>query len=500
MTDKATRNPLVDKLESTFLPDFLRRQRWFAGKARELRRVIVFDRAAIPDARPPLLLALVDVEYANSPSERYFVPLTAGDDPTDALSSAMTCRALLASVIDRAPITMSSGATVRFSPTPPWSDVACPVESARIRVLDQEQTNSSFIVDDRFFFKLFRRLEEGPNPEAEIGSYLASRPSYRRSPRLFGSLEYVPVESATATLGVLEESLEGCENAWSFTLDELGRFRERCRALPAPSGSEPALSVVRETAREYLQVAADLGGATAELHLALADDGGNPAFRPMEIAREDLVNWSGSMAARTTRNLGLLESSLSGLPPDAVPDARRALARAPEIAARFREFRNLRTGGVRRIRCHGDYHLGQVLRRRSGGSLFIIDFEGEPARPIEERRSRMPAFKDVAGMLRSFTYAARAGLVSRGAGQDRQGSWPRTWLAAWESAVTSEFLKNYWKGANKGSFLPDDEKAFERWIEVFLLEKAIYEIGYELNQRPDWIGIPLSGLVSILER
>ena len=112
----------------------------------------------------------------------------------------------------------------------------------------------------------------------------------------------------------------------------------------------------------------------------------------------------------------------------------------------------------------------------------------------------MPAFKDLAGMLRSFSYAACAGLVSRGAGQDRQGSRPRTWLAAWESAVTSEFLKNYWQSANKGSFLPDDEKTFERWIEVFLLEKAMYEIGYELNQRPEWIGIPLAGLVSLLER
>ena len=491
---------MIDQLESTFLPDFLPRQRWFAGKARELCRVSIVERAAIPDARPPLLLAFVDVEYAEGPSERYFVPLTVGDHPADALSSAAACRALLASVLDRAPITTSSGGTVRFSPTPPWSDVAGPVESARIRVLDQEQTNSSFIVDDRFFFKLFRRLEEGPNPEAEIGSFLASRPSYRRSPRLFGSLEYEPVESATATLGVLEESLEGCENAWSFTLDELGRFRERCRALPAPSGSEPALSVVRETAREYLQVAADLGGATAELHLALADDGGDPAFRPTEITREDLVRWSESMAARTTRNLGLLESSLSGLPPDAVPDARRALARAPEIAARFLDFRNLGTGGVRRIRCHGDYHLGQVLRRSADGSLFIIDFEGEPERPIEERRRRMPAFKDIAGMLRSFAYAACASLDSRAAGENRQGSWSRTWLAAWESAVTSEFLKNYWKIANKGSFLPDDEKTFERWIEVFLLEKAIYEIGYELNQRPEWIGIPLSGLVSLLEK
>ena len=376
-----------------------------------------------------------------------------------------------------------------------------------------EQSNSCIIYGDRLMLKFFRRLEAGINPELEIGRFLATH-RFAHTPPLAGALEYFDRGGDPYTLAVLSTFVPECQDAWEFTQDALSRFYERVQALPT-TGPQPALpsvaSITRPASREvppqvtdllgtYLESARLLGTRTAEMHLALASDTEDPEFKSETFTANAQRGLYQSMRTLTRQNFQLLAKQLKTLPADAQAQAQRVLGLETEILNRFRSIyaRRLNT---ERIRHHGDYHLGQVLH--TGKDFLIIDFEGEPAVAMGERRLKRSPLRDVAGMIRSFIYAAYAALdkhAQHGPLQDPQVKTMEFWARFWARWVSTIFFESYRRAAGQASFLPQVEADLQTMMDVFLLRKAVYELGYELNNRPGWVKIPLQGILELMDQ
>jgi maltose alpha-D-glucosyltransferase / alpha-amylase len=257
-------------------------------------------------------------------------------------------------------------------------------------------------------------------------------------------------------------------------------------------------SIVRELAGAYVDSAQQLGRRTAELHLALSSDTATPAFAPEPFTRDDMARLVAAATGEVRRARESLDSRVDALAPDAAASARALLARAEQTLHQIHEGHVTRAGGVigSRSRIHGDYHLGQVLWAE--GDFYLLDFEGEPARPLEQRRQKESPLKDVAGMLRSFSYAAYAALFAHTTGGAAEFERLEPWARVWQHWTSAAFLTGYFAAAGGASFVPADPVQRAALLDLFLLDKALYELNYELNSRPDWIRIPLRGLMELL--
>ncbi|HEX2252440.1 MAG TPA: putative maltokinase, partial [Thermoanaerobaculia bacterium] len=401
-----------------------------------------------------------------------------------------------------------------------------------VRRIAAEQSNTSIIFGDRLILKLFRKVEPGLNPDLEIGRFLTQEGRFPHTPSVAGSLAFEPhgrrKGDEPRTVGILQQYAMNEGDAWSYTLDSVGRFYERVLARSAEGGVPPA-PVPRDTPvtlagelRErpsgseepppgldpgllgtYLDSARTLGHRTAEMHLALASDTASADFAPEPFGTLYQRSLYQSMRSLTGRSLQLLEDRRDRLADSEAEAAERLLAGRDGVLERFGGL----LGGkldAQRIRIHGDYHLGQVLY--TGRDFLIIDFEGEPARALSERRIKRSPLRDVAGMLRSFDYAAHAelrrqregGLVSEEEAAELAG-----WAAHWQRWVSATFLAAYldrlgW-GGGEGELLPGGADELALLLDVYLLEKALYELRYELNNRPGWVGIPLAGILQLVE-
>jgi maltose alpha-D-glucosyltransferase/alpha-amylase len=329
-----------------------------------------------------------------------------------------------------------------------------------VRRLGAEQSNTSIAFGDLLVLKHFRALTAGINPEQEVTGFLTERTTFRHAPRLAGHLEYHRADGETATLAVAQELIPRARDGWAFVLDELRRGFALARIDRPPTSDEVAAD-----ARLSLDALRRLGGLTAELHQALASRADDPAFAPEPITSGDVARWADAVGRQ-------------------LDEARRALGDggAPRTADLVRGLEGL--VGCVKIRHHGDYHLGQTLYRPDTADFVIIDFEGEPLRPIAERRQKHAALRDVAGMLRSIDYAATAAMPR---GLD---AWARTWHALAVDAFTRAYLTT----AARAPFVPTSDELFHRAVAVFELEKAAYEVMYETRHRPDWVRIPVAGL------
>jgi maltose alpha-D-glucosyltransferase/alpha-amylase len=377
-----------------------------------------------------------------------------------------------------------------------------------------EQSNTSIIYGDRLILKLFRKMQDGPNPDLELGRYLAEEARFTQTAPLAGSLEYQRQRGGpTATLGILQGLVPNEGDAWSYTLDELGRFFER--ALACPDLTEPIAldtgalleaaaleppELARDTIDIYLNEARLLGQRTAELHLALAANREDPAFAPEALSTLFQRSVYQSMRSQAAQIFTLLRKQLKRLPEAAQDDAQRTLSAESRVNARLRAVIAGKLDATR-TRIHGDYHLGQVLF--TGGDFVIIDFEGEPARGVNERRMKRSPLRDVAGMLRSFHYAASTALadeVAAGMAQDIGQGAARLeqWVCFWRLWVSASFLGAYLETAGQASFVPRDREQLRVMLDTLLLNKAVYELGYELNNRPDWVRIPLIGILELV--
>ncbi|MFL6197656.1 MAG: putative maltokinase, partial [Thermoanaerobaculia bacterium] len=503
---------------------------WFVGRARTIRQVQI--RESIPleeDAR----LALVGVEYTDGEPETYTLPLAfardgrppqavlvrlRSDSPEgtgilcDALWDPGFTRGLLAAIAKRRRFKASEGLEMAGSAVPAFRDRLGEGSEPEPAIFQGEQGHTSVRFSDRFVLKLFRRLEEGVNPDLEVGRFLAERTTFRQAAPVAGWLELRNGREAL-TLGVLHGYVPNEGDAWTYTLDILGRYFERVRTMggfadpPRERLVELAGREVPAEARErigiYLQSAQLLGQRTAEMHIALASRPDEPDFAPEAFSLLHQRSLYQSMRTLAGRTFQLLRQRLGELPPNALPETARPEAEAlladqDRVIERFGALLGAKVPATR-IRCHGDYHLGQLLY--TGKDFTVLGFEGEPSRPLSERRRKRSPMRDVVSLVRSFHYAAYARLYEESeAGLVQPGALPalESWALDWERWTSATFLKAYLDRAWGASFVPPTREELEMLLDVYLLEKAVQELAYELNNRPGWVRIPLQGIRQIL--
>jgi maltose alpha-D-glucosyltransferase / alpha-amylase len=372
--------------------------------------------------------------------------------------------------------------------------------------------NTSIRFGDRLVLKLIRKLEPGINPDLEIGRFLSEQTDFRHVPRVAGALEIRERRSEPMTFGVLREFVPNEGDAWNYTLDALGRYFDRVLAVwgqadraAVPLSGEPLIDLAKrripaddfERIGTYLPTVQLLGERTAELHLALGS-GRDKDFQPEPFSELYQRSLYDSMRSLTKKNFRLLRQRLGDLPPSVRETAEGALAAEDRVVERLRGLTS-RKLAAERIRVHGDYHLGNVLY--TGRDFMILNFEGESSRSLSERRLKRSPFRDVACMVRSFQYAAYVKLFEEAAaGIASPELLPalESWAAYWERWVSAAFLQAYLRRARGASFLPPAKEEKAILLDSYLLERAVYELGSELQNRLEWVRIPLQGIRQVL--
>lgn len=500
------------------LGEFLPRQRWFASKGRRLTAVRIIEWAPLGDGVDGPWLALAEAGFSEGPPETYAVPLALrtgqrlGPSPIgriavgptslgvyDLFDDPESCLELLDG-FERGSVRTHRGC-VRFTRSGVAPDALRRARTGPVRRVTSEQSNSSVVYADVLILKVFRRIEPGPNPEAEISEFLTTRTPFRHVPLLVGAMQYSGPGGVESSLATLQQFVPSDGDGWGFTLDHLRRFHDAVRDHPGPVDPDRMLPLVREVCAGFFGAARRLGTLTAALHVALGSAVDDPVLAPEPISGEDVRRWETLFEDRVIRALDDLHRHCDALPPPLPARARAFLGRRESLVGRARHLSLLTRDGCVKTRIHGDYHLGQTLR--TGDDFVILDFEGEPARPLEERRAKQCPLKDVAGMLRSFDYAraaASAGAAAESGAADA-GRLER-WDVLWGELAREAFLDGYRAAAaeSPARLLPGSPGAMASVLEVFELDKALYELRYELNNRPAWVPIPLRGLARLLAR
>jgi maltose alpha-D-glucosyltransferase/alpha-amylase len=515
------------------LPAYLLRQRWFGAKSRTIASVRILDFAEFPGLCAALVF--LEVTYAEGAPDTYQLPLALTTGPeTDTLRASAPASILASLTTPNGPAVLHDATASepvrqalltliesqgRLASDTSASDLrisghtSSAFASARgtgplpARTGSAEQSNTSILYNGKLILKLFRRLQSGENPDTEIGRFLTEVAHFPRIAPFLGDITAtLPNTTKPTTLAMLQGLVENEGDGWAFTLDELARFYESVATCPAPLDlGQPAsfLSrhavppLAREHAGLYLDAAALLGRRTAEMHLALATPTDNPAFAAEPVTAETLAGDAARIDAQVALTLDALRHGLTTLPDELTTDAAALiLSRRIELFARAHAIAaSPAASSGQRIRIHGDYHLGQVLRAR--GDYVLLDFEGEPARTLAERRTKQSPLKDVAGMLRSFSYAAYAGLdrfVQRHPGTHTT---LEPWAILWQNAVSTEFLTAWRTTIAANPHLTPEPAQAHLLLNAYLLEKALYELLYELNNRPAWVRIPLAGILAL---
>jgi trehalose synthase-fused probable maltokinase len=511
------------ELESV-LPAYIRGRRWFGGKARPLRSVQIVETAPMNEGPSTTMIALAQINYADGGTQKYVLPLgiAAGDDAVRVAGATITTLpgdgepltvydatfdprftlGLLDAIRDEKTVRNGTGEIAAWHmPTFPALDTGDGDLSPS--VMGAEQSNTSVRYGDRYILKMFRRLEEGMSPELEFGRYLSEK-RFANTPPLLGAIEYKSGGAEPLTLAILQRFVRNQGDAWSYTLRSLESFFERAMALTAnwsvPQPDESGVpSKVMALTQDYLASARVLAERTAQLHLALGEGAGDDAFEPEPFTPAYEASLFVSMNATATEAFALLRGKLDTLPDGTRQQAEALLQKQDEVDRRFEPFRDRPISAIR-TRVHGDFHLGQVLY--TGADFLIIDFEGEPVRSLAERRKKHSPLKDVAGMLRSFHYAAYSSYFHYLAEHDQLEPNDIARLdnlaQSWSALVGAEYLNTYLSTAGNSQIVPKDKGDLDIVLDAHLLEKAVYELIYELNNRPDWVRIPLSGIAQLI--
>jgi trehalose synthase-fused probable maltokinase len=455
---------LPGPIDEQTLIDFIEGRRWFGAKAEEVVHARLLDVATLRSQPPVFAAAIAEVRFAPGTHQLYQVLLgyrasaedwseevvgqADGQTVYEALADPALSRELVHLMRSGAEVAADEG-TIAFGAV----DLAgFGTDLYEPRSIGVEQSNTSVVFGEELILKAYRRLEPGINPELEVLRFLTER-SFPNIAALVGWYGYSgPL--ITATLGVLQRFVPDAEGGWELALDELG------------TDPEGFLGRVRR-----------LGEVTGDLHSTLASDTSHSDFCPEEPSAEAL----GLLTATVDEEIESIFLEL----PEGVEALEPITGRGEEVRDRLRLFTHVGSSG-KVIRHHGDYHLGQVLW--SDDDWVVIDFEGEPARSLPERRQKRSPLRDVAGMLRSFAYAASASAILNGVRAPDD----------WEQRARQLFLEGYFEHVDS-SLVPPGRDARERMIAVFELEKAVYELRYELNNRPGWLGIPVAGVLRILE-
>ena len=507
-------------IERDLLPSFLKRQRWFGARTRPMRSAAFADWGLLRRSPQPLFLTIVEAAFEDGGRERYFLPLTICpevENPTieerhgagvlaritgarkgilfDGWRDDRFARMLL-EAIERQEQVKTRRASIRAIQTGAFEAARGEGDLPSRRASD-DQSNTSIVYGDRLVLKLYRRIEPGPNPDFEIGRHLTDRAEFDRVPAVAGALELVTVGQEPSTIAMLQEFVESQAEGWSHATDEARRFFENVESRPFPAGlpkpssyselmATPVPRVVSDAIGGYLLVAETLGRRTGEMHLALASDASDAAFAAEPLTRADLEALATDAISQARLAMDALARVDAGHP---------LLARRDALIQQLRQNGQLEVS-TPKIRVHGDYHLGQVLWAE--GDFYILDFEGEPARPLRQRRLKQSALKDVAGMVRSFDYAAFAGLFAYTGSRPAAFDALVPWAEVWETWTTASFLRGYFEAVRQSDLAPQEAPELDQLLRLFVLDKALYELNYELNNRPEWVRIPLRGVLRLL--
>ncbi|HEX6745828.1 MAG TPA: maltose alpha-D-glucosyltransferase [Longimicrobium sp.] len=503
--------------------DWLYRQRWFRGKAREVARVELADHAVLrPERAPHVLVARVRVRYREGEPDVYLLPVslrptTAPGVEAEAILShatergdvrvydALLDRRVAGSLLD---LVLSertiSGVNGRFS--------GCTTSSAGDRTvrgparpMGAEQSNTSIVFGEEYVLKIFRKLEGGMNPDLEVTRHLVEKAGFRSLPELAGWIEYEGTDGVKSAVAGLFRYVDNRGDAWSVALRAMDRFLGAASRSAADPDTPTGRDALYRMAGDFFPAVRRLGQTTARLHLALAKETDDPAFAPEPVRHDDVRRWADGFRRQVDGVLGELSRRLDALPGSFPREIQGRLAQvvraANDLRLRGEDLELLADTGSVKVRIHGDYHLGQVLRGAhpapDGNEWYVIDFEGEPARPLEERRAKYSALRDVAGMLRSFDYAVRLSLHGLKIDDLAVRMSVERWAEAWRAEVRSLFISAYRETLGDSPVVPSDLNATLRALAVFELEKAVYELGYEMNNRPEWVWVPLHGVLAI---
>ncbi len=492
---------LTAQLEREILPAYLPTCRWFGGKGRSLAGVRIGHDLAIGTLAEARLL-IIEVSFAEGPGETYLLPLAivdaaAGNAPAAVLArfgdGRLLCDAMHVAEVRSEILRLivrpdAEPGLLRGTARASLDDTLFDRLAGESRVVSVEQSNTAVIFGDTWFLKLFRKFERGPNPDLELTQFLSEACGFAHVPAYLGSLRFADA-AGDGVVALLSGFTANLGDGWSFALEAVASYLDRVKVSGATLTADAVAGLI---GADFPARARQLGQRTGELHLALASGDDLPNLAVERYTAASLRTLSGEIEATARRVIADLERRLPELPAAARADAEAVVAGQPGLFARYGEL-HARPLDAGKMRVHGDYHLGQVLN--TGDDFVILDFEGEPRRSLEERLLKRSPLVDVAGMLRSFDYAGAVGLQRQ---EPAVATDLQPWIRAWVESVSGAFLQTYFTTVAGAKFLPPESADIDLLLSVFILEKAIYEIGYELSYRPDFLPIPLRAVRRLL--
>lgn len=467
----------------------LQKQRWFGAKAKRIRECELKDYGTAEHAGRLYLFPILTLTYQEGGSDDYFIPLAAEAEGTgqggisiesngvrysDALFDRNFMSMIFSMLSSGESVAMQKG-SLSAQPAPGFDSYAG--EPSSVRVVSTEQSNTSVIVDGKSIYKSYRRLERGSNPDYEVPLRLSYSSNFASVPRPLGKLEYA--DDHSSTLGSLSEFVQNEGDCWTFFLKCL----------------EPYLKLTGDDVRDdnlsCIGWVRKLGSMTAGLHNSLSSLKGEKIFSPVPVTKQDIEKWMEDFRDLVSASLGTLKLGMERLGGTALGIASAIIESGDRLLQAGETVRRLEGVGMHKIRIHGDYHLGQILK--AGEQLFIIDFEGEPMRTLEYRRAPHCALRDVSGMLRSLDYSLNYTTRSLG-----DGKYSIPLSEQWGMTARQAFLESYWSSYSPGAaYLPPNYKAMLEAVRFFEIEKAVYELNYEMNNRPDWADIPMGAIARL---
>lgn len=525
---------VITRFENKILPQYFNTCRWFGGKSRVIQNISVLNKIDIPVKDLQTSLITVEVNYNDGLPEVYQLPLAFlpamreeefKEVPQKGIISKLQIKdeegilfdavyhedfrnALFSNIRKGKKLTGKQGNLnfYRSEGSPSLGK-----EEITSKVLNAEQSNTSLIFNNKYFLKLYRKLDNTINPDLEITRYLSEKTNFKNSPQFVGAIEFSPDDKNIIVMAMLQDLVPNQGDAWEYTKDSLIRYVERVLSRPKELKLEPAKTDliepldyedVPESMKDLMGFAFPermilLGQRTAEMHKALAENPLEKDFEPEPFSLHYQRSLFSSLQSLTRNSFQSLQKNLDKLPEDVREEAREVMDMKGEILRCFKQIFSHKIP-IMKIRTHGDYHLGQVLW--TGKDFIIIDFEGEPARAFSERRLKRSALRDVAGMVRSFHYAAYSNIMESEFEQQRKEGELEQWAESWYYHITRLYLQSYYEHVQGNQFFPESKDDLKILMDTFLLEKAVYELNYELNNRPDWVLIPLRGIKSIIGR
>jgi maltose alpha-D-glucosyltransferase/alpha-amylase len=515
----------VRDLERKILPLFMKKCRWFGGKAKTINKMGFHKVIPLKVDDIVHYLTIVEVHYIHGLPELYFLPMTFlhADRIVEYTMQSVICRAEIQEIsgfiidssydkdfreylfvsMDKEVQLKTGGGELQFRSSL-FSKIKMQ-KTVESKLLKADQSNTAIIYNDQYFLKFYRKIEGEINPDLEIIRFLSEHTNFRNSPKYAGSIEFNDENGANYVFGMMQEKVEHQGDAWVMTVDSVGRFYERVLTSTKKDEvlelvNEPTLKfeeapeLIQELiGRGFYERITRLGQRTAEMHLALASDQSNPAFAPEEFNANYQRSMYSALRKLVRDRFSLLESVMSKLPKDVQVLGKKVLALEEDILECFSEVFKGKINAIK-TRIHGDYHLGQVLF--TGKDFIIIDFEGEPGFSFSERRLKKNPLKDVAGMMRSIHYAAFGKILLNENYRTPDREVLEVWAEQWQHYIARFYLGAYLDGMGVDKFTAENDTL----IRTFLLEKAVYELGYELNGRPDWVIVPLRGIDYLMRR